>query len=239
MKRLLFILVAILLVAPTSGVDAQDAVDIPALGDRLASADSERLLMRLNTPIPDNLLGGPFSSARPMEPGLLAEQRAIFEETLEGVTGTAIYTVSYMPQAAASSPSPVEASTPSGSPAARSPQAVFSSATLTYLLFSAPVDTSDMDAFGASIQTAMGSEAEAGAVEQITINDAPAVLISSVTVVNAVDFHTQWIALPVGNVVVIAMVLEGSDPFDESHFRRDNEALTLSGIAYLDAILNG
>jgi hypothetical protein len=237
-KRLLFTLFAIILIAPASAVVAQDAVDIPALSERLASADSERLLMSLNTPIPDDLLEGPFSGARPMEASLLAEQRATFEETFEGVTGTAIYTVSYTPQAGASSPSPVEA-TPSGSPAARSPQAVFSSSTLTYLLFNAAVDTSDMDAFGAGIQTAMGSEAEAGTVEQITINDAPAILISSVTVVNAVDFHTQWIALPVGNVVVIAMVLEGSDPFDEAHFRRDNETLVLSGIAYLDAILNG
>jgi hypothetical protein len=234
-KRLFTIFLTLLLFAPASSLAAQEPVDIPALAEKLASTDSERLLMRLNTPIPDELLSGPFSGARPMDPNLMAEQRATFEETLEGITGSVVYTIGYTPVGMTSSPA---SATPSGTPAARSPQAVFTSATLSYLLFLEPVDTSDMDAFGGKIQTAMGSEAAAGTVEQITIGDSPAVLISTVAVVNAVDFHSQWIALPVGNVVVIAMVLEGSDPFDEAHFRADNEALVLNGVAYLQSIVS-
>lgn len=236
MKRLLVIVLAVLVILPTASLAAaQRSIDMGALGDELASTDSERLLMRLNTPIPDTVLGESFANARLLASGLLTEQRAMFDETLEGLSGSIVYTVDYTPSVGSASP----AASPGASPEARTPQAVFSSSTLTYLLFAEPVDTTDMEAFGATMQEAMGSEAMEGEVEQITINDAPAVRISSVAVVNAVDFHTQWIAVPVGNVVVVAMVIEGSETFDEQDFRSDNESLARSGIVYLDAILNG
>jgi hypothetical protein len=85
----------------------------------------------------------------------------------------------------------------------------------------------------------MGSEAQQGTVEEITINDAPAILISTMTTVNAVEIHTQWIAVPVGNVAVVGMVMLGADAFNEETFIAENEALVLSGIAYLQSIVTG
>lgn len=235
MKRLLFILIAVVLMSPAVSMAAQRTIDVAALGDELAGGDIERLLMRLNNPIPDSLLGDAFANARPLPSTLLSEQRAIFDQTIEGLSGTIVYTVDYSPSSRAATP----AAGAGASPEARGSQAVFSSATLTNLVFIEAVDTSDMDAFAATMQQAMGSEAMAGEVEQITISDAPAVMISSVAIVNAVEFHTSWIAVPVGNVIVIAMIIEGSDPFDAEMFRANNESLALSGIAWLDAILHG
>jgi hypothetical protein len=232
-KRLLITILAVLLLLPASPGAAQRSIDVPKLSDELIGTDVERLLMRLNTPIPDSLLGEPFSNARPLSSTLLSEQRVIFDQALTGLIGASVYSLDYIPTEGEASP------VADASPQAREPQAVFASSTLTYLLFSEAVDTSDMDAFGSAIQQAMGSQAVAGDIEHITISDAPAVLITSVAIVNAVEFHTHWIAVPVGNVIVVAMVMEGTDPFDAEHFRSDNNSLALSGLAWLDAILNG
>lgn len=238
-KRLVVILIAVLLVSPLNAV-AQDAsnVDVAALGEQVASMDSERLLMRLNTPIPADLLSEAFSDPQPLGADLLSEQRAHFDETLEGIRGSAIYSVEYMPTALAASPSPVAGTGSAASPTARRPMTVFTSGTLTYLLFDAPVAVDDLESFGGTMQAALGTDAQAGTVEQITVNDAPAVLVSTVTLVNALEFHTEWIAIPVGNVVVVAMITEGSDTFDEARFRADNEALAVSGVGYLQRIVD-
>lgn len=234
MMRLFLAALAMLLAAPVFQLNAQESVDISAVAEQVSSVDSERLLMGLNTPIPDDILAGPFADARPMEGQTLTEQRARFNDALEGISGSVVYTLRYSPVSATASPS----ASPSGSPVARAPQAIFSSSTLSYLVFSEPIDLSEPEAFASSIQAAMGSEAQEGTVEQITVNDAPAVQISAMTVVNAVELHAQWIAVPVGNVVVIGMVMTGSDSFVEEDFNADNEALVLSGIRYLETIVN-
>jgi hypothetical protein len=174
-----------------------------------------------------------------MSADLLAQQRATFSEALESKTGSAIYTITYAPEYADATTSPEAAASPIASPASRTPQAYFVSSTLTYLLLTDPVDTTDMASFGTQMQEAMGSEARQGTVEEISVGDAPAILISTVTTVNAVEIHAQWIAVPVGNVVVVGMVMIGADTFDEEAFRADNEALVLSGIAYLESIVTG
>lgn len=237
MKRLALILLATMLVWSTTPIAAQDDIDIPAVGEQVASVDPERLLMRLNTPIPDDLLPPPFSAAAPLTADLLTEQRTRFVETLEDLRGSAIYTVEYAPAAVVASPQPSAATSPMASPMARGPKTAFTSGTLTYLLFNAPVELADIGALGDDIQAALGTDALAGTVEQITVNDAPALLVSTVTVVNALEFHTEWIAIPVGNVVVVAMVTEGSDTFDQARFRADNQALAVSGVAYLQRIV--
>jgi hypothetical protein len=236
-KRFFFAVLMLLLVSPSLAASAQEPVDIDAIAEQLASVDSEQLLMALNTPIPDELLSGPFSGARPMSPDLLAQQRVTFTEALESKTGSAIYTVTYAPEYATTSASPEVTASPMASPEGRAPQAFFVGSTLTYIIIAEPVDTSDMASFGTSMQNAMGSEAQHGTVEEITVSDAPAVLISTVATVNAVEIHTQWIAVPVGNVVVVGMVMIGIEGFDEDAFRADNESLVLSGIAYLQTIV--
>jgi hypothetical protein len=233
-KRMALLILAALLLAVPLPISAQDDVDIAATGEQVTAVDSERLLMRLNTPIPEDLLAEPFSEPSPLNKELLAEQRAQFDEALPDLRGSAVYTVTYTPESSAGM---TEAS-PTASPTVRGSQRAFSSGTLFYLLFDDPVDASDIDAFGARIQEALGTDAQAGSVEEITVSDAAAVLVSSVTVVNAIEFHTEWIAIPVGDVVVVAMITEGSDTFDEGRFRNDNEALALSGIAYLQRIID-
>ena len=239
MKRLVVTLLALIIMSPAATVLAQDAtdLDITAIGEQVASVDSERLLMRLNTPLSADLLPPAFSDPKPLAADLLSEQRARFLETLDGIRGSAIYTVEYMPATAMASPSPVAAATPTASPAARGPLTVFTSATVSYLLFDEPVDIADLEVFGGTIQAALDTEAQAGTLEQVTVNGSPALLVSTVTLVNALEFHTEWIAIPVGNVVVVAMLTEGSDTFDEDRFRADNEALAVAGIAYLQRIV--
>jgi hypothetical protein len=228
-----------MLALPMSVTLAQEPLDIDAVAGQVTSVDSEQLLMGLNTPIPDEFLSGPFSGAKPMSAELLSQQRATFDEALDNITGSTIYTVAYSPELSSPETSPDGTSSPSASPSARSPQAVFSSSTLTYLVSANPIDTSDMASFGTRMQAAMGSEAQQGTVEEITLNDAPAVLISTMTTVNAVEIHTQWIAVPVGNVAVVGMVMLGADAFNEETFVAENEALVLSGIAYLQSIVTG
>ena len=239
MKRLVVTLLALVLLTPVTTILAQEAADpdIAAIGEQISSVDSERLLMRLNTPIPADLLPESFADPQPLGANLLSEQRAHFDETLEGISGSAIYTVEYVPGSVMASATPRGNASPAASPAARGPLTVFTSATLSYLLFDAPVDMEGLEAFGGNIQAALGTEAQAGTIEEVTVNDVPALLVSTVTLVNALEFHTEWIAIPVGNVVVIAMITEGSDTFDEDRFRVDNEALAVAGIAYLQRIV--
>lgn len=238
MKRLVVTLLALLLMSPAVAMAAQDAPapDIATVGEQVAAVDNERLLMRLNTPVPADLLPAEFSTPQPLDESLHSEQRSRFDDALEGLHGSVSYTVEYMP-ASLDASSPVSSESPTASPSARGPVTVFTSGTLTYLLFDTPVDANDMESLGASLQTALGTEAQGGTVEVVTVQDAPAIHISTVTVVNALDFHTEWIALPVGNVVVVAMVTEGSDTFDEQRFREDNESLALAGVAYLQRIV--
>lgn len=239
MMRFFLTLLTVLLASPVLTTGAQETVDIQAVADEVTAVDSERLLMGLNTPIPNDLLPAPFSNPRLMENETLAQQRATFSEAFPGLSGSVVYTANYMPEPATASPVAATASpeaTPGGSPAGRSPQAIFSSSTLTYLVYNEPVDTVDQDAFASSLQTALGSEAQQGTVEWITVNDVPAVRVSAMTVVNAVEIHAQWIAVPVGSVVVIGMVMTGTDSFEEDAFNADNEALVLSGIRYLASV---
>lgn len=236
-KRLVVTLLALFLLSPVAAAQDVAEPDIAAVAERLATVDSERLLMRLNTPIPVDLLPQPFSNPQPLGPALLAEQRQQFAESLDGIRGSAVYTLDYMPVSVMASPSPMQAASPVASPTARGPFAAFTSGSLAYLLFDAPVDAGQLAEFGASIQTALGSDAQAGSMEEITVHDSPAILVSSVSVVNALEFHTEWIAMPVGNVVVLAMVTEGSNTFDEERFRSDNASLAVSGVAYLERIL--
>lgn len=239
MKRLVVTLLALFILSPVATIGAQEVTepDIAALAEQVASVDSERLLMRLNTPLPAELLPASFTDPQPLGAQLLSEQRAHFDETLEGISGSAIYTVDYTPVSVAASPTARQASSPVASPMARGPHTVFTSATLSYLLFDEPVDLATLEAFGGNIQAALGTEAQAGTFEEVTVNDAPALLVSTVTVVNALEFHTEWIAIPVGNVVVIAMITEGSNTFDEDRFRAHNEALAIAGVAYLQRIV--
>lgn len=239
MKRLVVTLLALFILSPVATALAQDTADpeIAAIGEQVASVDTERLLMRLNTPLADDLLPESFANPQPLGADLLSEQRAHFDETLEGISGSAIYTVDYAPVPASASPTTSGNASPAASPAARGPHTVFTSATLSYLLFDSPVDLQTLEAFGGNIQEALGTEAQAGTFEQVTVNDAPALLVSTVTLVNALEFHTEWIAIPVGNIVVIAMITEGSDTFDEDRFRADNEALAVAGVAYLQRIV--
>lgn len=231
MKRLTIIALAIMLVWSSAPAAAQDAIDVTAVGEQVATVDAERLLMRLNTPIGDDLLPQGFAGAKPLGDELLADQRARFDETFTDLSGSVFYSAKYTPLATSGTPGTT------ASPVARGPKTAFTSATLTYLLFASPVGEEQMSALGDQLQQALGTDAQAGTVETITVNDAPAILVSSTTVVNALEFHIEWIAIPVGNVVVVAMVTEGSETFNETRFRDDNEALALSGIAYLQRIV--
>ncbi len=233
MKHLAIIALAIMLVWSPARAAAQDAVDVAAVGEQVATVDPERLLMRLNTPIPDDILPAGFAGAKPLSDEMLPEQRARFDTTFPNLNGSVFYTVKYTP--AAASGTPVRAT---ASPAARGPKTAFTSGTLTYLLFDAPVDEAQMSGLGDQLQQALGTDAQSGTVEMITVNDAPAILVSSTTVVNALEFHIEWIAVPVGSVVVVAMVTEGSETFDDTRFRNDNEALAISGVAYLQRIVD-
>lgn len=234
MKPMVLLILAALLLAFSAPISAQDDIDIAATGEQVSAVDSERLLMRLNTPISADLLPDPFSDPEPMNRELLAEQRAQFDVALPDLRGSAVYTLAYAPDIG----SGTAAASPEASPVSRGSQTAFSSGTLIYLLFDDPVNIEDLDAFGGSIQEALGTEALAGSVEEITIDGVPAVRVSVVTVVNAIEFHSEWIALPLGDVVVVAMITEGSDTFDEARFREDNEALAISGVAYLQQIID-
>lgn len=237
MKRLIIFALAALLAAPSAVGTAQEGVDIPTVAERVSAVDSERLLMGLNTPVPADMLPGQFTEPAMMDREALSQQRSTFNSVYDTLSGSMVYTVSYEPTAtgtpeAAASPS----GTPQGSPENREPQALFASATLTYLLFSEPIDLSDPDAFGATVQEAMGSEAIDGEVQQTTLGDTPAIMISTEAEINAVDIHANWIAVPVGNVLVIGMVMTGADTFAEEAFIADNEALVLAGITYLGEV---
>lgn len=233
MKHIAIIAIAIMLVWSSMPASAQAAIDVTAIGNRVSNVDPERLLMRLNTPITDDLLPTGFAGARPLTNELLADQRARFDEAFPDLRGSVFYTVQYTPAAASATPAQ-----PVASPVARGLRTAFTSGTLTYLLFDAPIDQARLGALGDQLQQALDTDAQAGTVETITVNDAPAILVSFATVVNALEFHIEWIAVPVGNVVVVAMVTEGSETFDETRFRDDNEALAMSGIAYLQRILD-
>ncbi len=228
MKRLIIFALAALLAAPTAAVTAQEGVDIPTVAERVSAIDSERLLMGLNTPIPADMLPGQFSEPDMMDKEALSQQRSTFNSVYDNLSGSMVYTVEYAPSMAAT---PDASASPNGTP-----QALFTSATITYLLFTEPIDMSDPDAFGATVQQAMGSEAVEGDVQQITLGETPAIMISTEAVINAVEIHANWIAVPVGNVLVIGMVMTGADTFSEDAFIADNEALVLSGIAYLGEV---
>lgn len=237
MKRLIIFALAALLAAPTAAVTAQEGVDIPTVAERVSAIDSERLLMGLNTPIPADMLPGQFSEPDMMDKEALSQQRSTFNSVYDNLSGSMVYTVEYAPSMAATPDAAASPNgTPQGSPENREPQALFTSATITYLLFTEPIDMSDPDAFGATVQQAMGSEAVEGDVQQITLGETPAIMISTEAVINAVEIHANWIAVPVGNVLVIGMVMTGADTFSEDAFIADNEALVLSGIAYLGEV---
>jgi hypothetical protein len=219
---------------------AQSDVDIEQVSETVLGADTEALLAALETPMADEELPAGFSAAEFVDPAQATGQEGVIPSSdLEGTVGSVAYLINYEPSASA---------TPDGeaSPEAGMGAFSFGMGSLNYVAFEDELDSGDLQDFkdGAEEGIAGSATPEAGTnqtatVEDITVNDTDAVLLTYVIEEDGVQSVVQMIAVPVGSVMVMSMVVYASETVDADMLRTDAENLVLSGIDHLGTVAGG
>lgn len=230
---------------------AQSDVDIEGVSETVLSADPNTLLTALETPMTDEILPAGFSAAEFVDPEqATGEEGVIPSADLEGTVGSVAYLLSYEPSGSA---------TPSGeaSPEAGLGAFAFGMGSLNYVAFEDELGPDDMEKFKQGAEEGIAGSAgakpaasstdatpaagstENATVENITIGDTDAVLLTYVVEEQGVQSVVQMIAVPVGNVMVMSMVVYASETVDADMLRTDAESLVLSGIDHLGTVAGG
>lgn len=211
-----------LLLAPIAS--AQSPINIPDIADHLATVDSNALSTSLQQPMANDALPAGFADAIPADSGD-ALSPSKFPEDQQPVAMVS-YSLTYAPGGGATPEA--GATPPSGGP-----ERIYNNAAIYYLLFDETQDPEDMDRVDAILRTVVGDLAAGEETRQITIADTTANLISIETELNGVPLMMDWIAVPVGNVLVISMTMAGGEAADSPQAQADAEALVSAAITHL------
>jgi len=226
---LLFAMIASLSFAASPVAMAQDSVDLDAIGDTVLDADIDQLIAGMETPMSDDELPDGFSNAVFQDPDAATGDSGIIPTSdLDGSEGSVAYAVDWDPTSVASTPG-AEASPEGISFAVRI-------GTLNYIFVGEEITGDDLDDFRDGVQQGAESTGDEATVETIQVNGKDAVLMTYVLEEDGIQSVVQMIALPVGNVMVTAMLVEAGETVDADNVRTNAEALVVSGAEYLGSV---
>lgn len=223
---MLFALIASLLLASTPVV-AQgtpeagfSAVDIEAVAEATLDADLDTLITDMEEPMDESQLPTGFSAPTFIDPeSASSEDLVLPAEDLAFSEGSVAYNIEYEPDTTGFS---------------------IGLSSLNFVFVDGEITEDDMDDFREGATEGLeddGSGAEMS-VEDIEINGIDAVLISYELVEDDIISVVQMVALPVGNTMVMSMVVAASDDLDMDtvQVRIDAENLLLSGVQHLGTV---
>lgn len=217
-----------LLAAPVA--TAQDSPAIQAVTEMVLAHDPEALLLELNTPLPDDQLPDGFINATLTDPNPL-EGDTVSADDLEGGIGNVMYTVRY-------DHALDQGSTPVASPTAQRSGPMYNAASLNYIVLDREFDDHAMEEFEAAALETLGGNAQRTEVETITVGGVDAHMITTFSTTNGLQVIIQWIAIPVGTVMVISQLLLGGERVDTDAMRSMNESFALAGVSHLQAAVD-
>ena len=223
---MLFALIASLLLASVpaaaQGTPEADfnAVDIESAAEATLATDLDDLLTDMEEPIDESLLPTGFSAPEFVDPEKATSDDLVLPaEDLAFSEGSVAYSIDYEPDTTGFS---------------------IGMSSLTFVFVDGEITASDMDDFKEGATQGLeddGSGAEM-AVEDIEINGVDAVLISYELVEDDIISVVQMVAMPVGNTMVMSMVVAASDDLemDTEQVRTDAENLLLAGVQHLGTV---
>jgi len=203
-------------VAQTPAADFSE-VDVAAVAETALDADLDALMTAMEEPMTDDALPEGFSNATFVDPATAgAEDLALPAEDLDFADGSVAYNVDYAPE---------------------SQGMVIGFSSLNYVFVDEEITEDDMADFaeGASQGLEEDSTGAEMAVEDIEINGVTGTLISYELAEEGIVSVAQMIALPVGNTMVLGMVVAASDDpsLDGDAVLADAENLVLAGVDHL------
>ena len=203
-------------VAQTPAADFSE-VDVAAVAETALDADLDALMTAMEEPMTDDALPEGFSNATFVDPATAgAEDLALPAEDLDFADGSVAYNVDYAPE---------------------SQGMVIGFSSLNYVFVDEEITEDDMADFaeGASQGLEEDSTGAEMAVEDIEINGVTGTLISYELAEEGIVSVVQMIALPVGNTMVLGMVVAASDDpsLDGDAVLADAENLVLAGVDHL------
>lgn len=207
---------------------AQESLDIEAVAKMVLARDPEDILLALNSAIVDEQLPDAFSgpTLTDLAPG---EGNTVSAEDLTGGIGNVMYTVTYTP------PASPDAS-PTASPAANRGGVIYNAASLNYIVLDHEIDDTTLAEFDSAARTTVGSSPEQTQVETITVGNTNGYLISTSSIANGLQVIIQWIAIPVGTVMVVSQLMIGGEQVDVATLQTMNESLAFAGVQHLGMI---
>lgn len=226
--RKLFTFVALLvsLMMASSAVVAQtpesdfSGVDIEAVAETTLNTDLETLTAAMEEPMADSALPAGFSNATFVDPSTATSEDLVLPtEDLEFAEGSAAYTVDYEPE---------------------SNGMVIGFSSLNYVFVGDEITQEDLDDFSEGASGGLGDDVSGAetSIEDIQINGVDAVLISYELDEDGILSVVQMIAIPVGNTMVLGMVVAASDDpsLNAGTIKADAENLVLAGIDHLGVV---
>lgn len=216
--------------APLAAAQDDAALDVAGISESVMSADVATLLTELETPPADEDLPEGFSNAVYSDPDTATGNEGVLPtQDLAGAEGSVPYVVDYDPaaSAAAAGGTPAPEATPSG--------LVIGMSSLQYVFFDEEIDEDALNDFKDGVSEGMATDDTGEAtIEDITIGDTDAVLITYTIDQDGILAVVQMVALPVGNSMVISMVTVASDQeIDADAAAEDSVNLTVAGAEHL------
>lgn len=236
MKKLIaiFALVASLSFAVSPVAMAQSEVDVDAVSQSVMDADLDTLLENLKTPPADDQLPDGFSNAQFADPEAASGSEGVLPASdLQGSAGSVAYSMDWDPTAAAG--------TAEATPDAASSDFAVRMATVNYVFFDDEITADDLEDFKSGAEQGITGESspEAGtetSVETIQVEGTDAVLLTYILNDSGVQSVVQMVAMPVGNCMVISMLVEAGQEVDSDAVQTSAEDLVMAGTSYLGTV---
>jgi hypothetical protein len=206
-------------VAQTPAADFSD-VDVETVAATALDADLDSLITAMEEPMADEDLPEGFSNAEFVDPETAGEMDLVLPtEDLEFSEGSVAYNLDYEPDTTGMA---------------------IGLSSLNYVFVDGEITEDDMDDFSEGASEGLESDTTGAdvAVEDIEINGVTGVLISYELEEDGIISIVQMIALPVGNTMVLGMVVAASDDpqLNSGQVLTDAENLILAGVDHLGTV---
>jgi hypothetical protein len=205
--------------AQTPAADFAD-VEVETIAATTLDADLDALITGMEEPMVDADLPEGFSNAEFVDPEAAGEMDLVLPtEDLEFSEGSVAYNVDYEPDTTG---------------------LAIGLSSLNYIFVDGEISEDDMDDFREGATQGLEEDTTGAdvAVEDIEINGVTGVLISYELEEEGITSIVQMIALPVGNTMVLGMVVAASDDpqLNGGQILTDAENLVLAGVDHLGAV---
>lgn len=209
-------------VAQTPSADFSE-VDVQAVAETALDADLDTLIADMEEPMADDALPAVFSNATFVDPATAGSEDLVLPaEDLEFADGSVAYTVDYAPE---------------------SQGMVIGFASLNYIFVDEEITEDDVADFidGASEGIAGDTSGGNASVDEFEINGVTGAVISYELEEDGIISIVQMVALPVGNTMVLSMVVAASDDLslEGGAVLSDAENLALAGVDHLGVVAEG